>query len=52
MLIPWNEDGKRLVDFAGQHTFADMIALLRKEAREKDRNADLIALARSAPLVG
>lgn len=51
MLIPFTEEGKRLVDFAGQHTFAEMIGLVRKEAREKDRNADLIALARSAPLV-
>ncbi len=42
-LIPWTEDGKRLVDFAARNSFAEMIALLRKEARDKE----LIRLAQS-----
>jgi len=42
-LIPWSEDGKRLVDFAAQNSFAEMIALLRKEARDKA----LVALAQA-----
>jgi len=42
-LIPWSEDGKRLVDFAARNSFAEMIALFRKEARDKA----LVALTQS-----